>query len=57
MAYATIDIQSWDGSFHFELGVRNEGTAADVREALRARIVLLFQSAAQQLAQSPLKFL
>jgi hypothetical protein len=56
MAYVTVDVQTWDGAFHFEVGVRNEGLAADVLEALRARLFLLFQSATQQLSQGPLAF-
>ena len=54
MAYVTVDVQTWDGSFHFEVGVRNEGSRSDVLEGLRERLALLFQSAAQQLAQGPL---
>ena len=56
MAYVTIDIQTWDGSFNFEVGVWNQGSAADVLETLRARLALLFQSAVQELAQGPLRF-
>jgi hypothetical protein len=56
MAYVTVDVQSWDGSFYFEVGVRNQGLAADVLEELRARLVLLFESAARQLSLAPLEF-
>ena len=54
MARVTIDITAWDGSFHFEVGTENRGTREDVLEELRARLVLLFQSASQELAQAPL---
>ena len=55
-AYVTVDVQTWDGAFYFEVGVLNQGLAADVLEELRARLLLLFQSASQQLAQGPLAF-
>jgi hypothetical protein len=51
MAYVTIDVQSWDGSFHFEVGVRNPVLAADVLDELRARLLLLFQAAYQELSE------
>jgi hypothetical protein len=56
MAYVTIDVQSWDGSFHFEVGVRNPVLAADVLDELRARLLLLFQAAYQELERGPLQF-
>jgi hypothetical protein len=55
-AFVTIDIQMWDGRFHFEVGVDNRGSRAEVLEELRARLVLLFESAFQELSQGPLKF-
>lgn len=54
-AFVTVEIRTWDGSLYFDLGVKNQGTRADVLEELRARLVLLFQSAAQELAQGPLE--
>jgi len=55
-AHVTVDVQTWDGSFYFKIGVRNQGLASEVLEELRARLALLFQSAAQELAQGPLEF-
>jgi hypothetical protein len=56
MARVTIEVTTWDGSFHFEVGTENRGTREDVLEELRARLVLLFQSAVQELAQGPIAF-
>lgn len=56
-AFVTIDVQTWDGSFHFEVGVENRGSQEEILEALRARLALLFQSASQELSQGPLTYL
>jgi hypothetical protein len=56
MAVATIHIEAWDGWFDFRVGVRNEGPQDRVLEALRTRLLLVFQRAVLQLSQGALNF-
>lgn len=53
-AYIKIEVVSWDGHFHLEVGVKNPQSRQMVLKEATERLLLLFRSATLALEQAPL---
>ena len=54
MAYVTVEMQAWDGQAPIIVGVPASNDRDVILEEVRKRLIILFQSAAEDVATGPL---